>query len=332
MEITLGLTHPFGGLHPRDGLELARRAAEWGYGAAWASEVDGPDAFTQLGALAATTDLELGVAVVPVQTRTAFVLAMTATTLAAMTDGRFLLGVGASSEVLVERFGGQPFDRPLSHVREMVAALRPALAGERTTFQGEYVRIGGYRPPVVPPAPVPLLLGSLNPRSLRMAGELGDGVCFNQVGPRHVDRLLTEVRAGAAAAGRDLDGFRVMTRIFCVETDDRPAAREMIRRTFAPYAATTVYNRFYTWLGYADEAAGVAAAAARRDRDGMAAAYSDTLIDDVFLIGGADAIAEGLAAYAEAGVTDLVLAPLTTSPQELAGTLERIGAAWRRLR
>src|ERR1051326_7474804 len=194
MSTQLAVTCPMPGCTARESVELAQRAAEWGYRAAWSSEVDGPDAFTILGALAVTTSYDLGGAVLPVQTRSAFIIGMSAVSLAQLSAGRFVLGVGASSEVLVSRFGGRPFDKPLSKLREPVEALRPILRGERSTCAGEYVSVGGYKTPSPPPAPVPLYLGSLNPRSLRLAGELADGLCINQIAPHHVPLMLEEVR------------------------------------------------------------------------------------------------------------------------------------------
>jgi probable F420-dependent oxidoreductase len=325
----LAVTVPIPGLSLPDGVALARRAAEWGYKAAWGSEVDGPDAFTVLGALAATTDYDLGVGVLPVQTRTAFVIGMSAVSLSQLTGGRFTLGIGASSEVLVSRFGGQPFDRPLSNVREMVSALRPILRGERSSFDGRYVRIGGYKSPSAPPAPVPLFLGSLNPRSLRMAGELADGLCVNQVAPKHVPLMLDEVRAGAAAASRELPApFPVMARLFCMVTDDASSARQIVKMIFAPYVATSVYNKFYRWMGYEEEAAAIAVASEAKDRAGMVAAFSDRIAEDLFVIGRAEEVVARLREYVDAGVTIPVIAPMAIDTESAAATLRAVGEGW----
>jgi probable F420-dependent oxidoreductase len=328
-DATLAVTAPLPGLPSRDGLHLVRTAAEWGYRAAWGSEVDGPDAFTILGALAATTDYDLGVGVLPVQTRTAFVIGMSAVSLAQLTGGRFTLGIGASSEVLVSRFGGQPFEHPLGHVREMVTALRPLLRGERSSLEGRHVRIGGYKTPSPPPAPVPLFLGSLNARSLRMCGELADGLCVNQVAPKHVPLMLDEVRAGAAAAGRELPSpFPVMARLFCMVTDDAPTARQIVKMVFAPYVATSVYNRFYRWMGYEEEAEAIAAAAAAKDREGMVKAFSDRVAEDLFVIGTASEVTGRLREYVDSGVTIPVVAPMAIDAASAAATLRAIGEGW----
>lgn len=326
---TLASSLPFTNVNPRDGIDLVRRAADWGYEAVWASEVDGPDAFSQLGALAVTTDLDLGVAVVPVQTRTTFVLGMTAVSLQELSGGRFSLGIGASSEVLVERFGGVPFTKPLTHVRETVEALRPILHGERSTFDGDKVTIGGYKSPVAPSSPVPLYLGSLNPASLRLAGAVADGVCLNQMSTAHLPTMLAELRKGAQDAGRDLpDDFPVVARLFCLVTDQPEAAKQLIPHVFAPYVATTGYNRFYSWMGYEEEAAAIAKAATTRDKAAMAEAYTPDIVDALFCIGDADTVTERIREFVDAGVTVPVIQPLEPGLEGAERTLRAIADRW----
>lgn len=325
MTSPLAISLPLNGVDARSGIEAARRAADHGYTAAWLAEVQGPDAFSQLGALAVTTDLDLGVAVVPASTRTPMVLGMSAVTLSQLSGGRFTLGIGASSELIVGQWAGQPFDKPLTTVRETVQALRPMLRGERTTFEGERVQVSGYRPHATPEPHVPLYLGALNRKSLRMVGELGaDGLCLNQMGPGHVPRMLELVRDGAGGAMPD--DFAVVARLFCLVTDDVAAARPMIKHLFAPYIATSVYNRFYRWMGYEQEAAAVVERAG--DRRAQAEAVSDRIVDDIFLVGTPDRIAERIAEFVAAGVTLPVIAPLAATPDQAAGQLAAVGAAW----
>jgi alkanesulfonate monooxygenase SsuD/methylene tetrahydromethanopterin reductase-like flavin-dependent oxidoreductase (luciferase family) len=237
-DTALALSLPIQGVSTPDGIDLVRRAADWGYEACWLSEVQGPDAFTQLGALAVSTDLELGVAVVPVQTRTTFVLGMTAVSLAELTGGRFHLGIGASSEVIVTRWAGAAFESPLRRVRETVEALRPMLRGERTSYEGRFVTVDGYRPHATPAEPVPLWVGALNPRSLRQAGEIGDGVCLNQFGPEHLPGLLEHVRDGIDAPPRGGAPRRarvgVFARLLCPRPDHVAGARRAVKAGMAP--------------------------------------------------------------------------------------------------
>ena len=323
----LALSLPLTGVDARSAVDVAREAERRGYTACWASEVNGPDAFTTLGALAVATDLELGVAVVPAQTRATFVLGMTACSLAELSGGRFTLGIGSSSEVIVDRWAGAPFDKPLTAVRESVEALRPLLSGERSTLEGEVIHVGGYKPHAPPPGRVPLVVGALNPRSCRMVGRLGvDGVALNQLGPSHVGPVLEQVAAGAGGALPD--DYRVVARLFCAVTDDVAGTREIVKSVFAPYVATSVYNRFYRWLGYEDVADAVLEAAG--DRAAMAAAMSDELVDELFCLGTADEVAGKVAAYAEAGVTVPVIQPLGMDRAQAEHTLWALADAYGR--
>jgi probable F420-dependent oxidoreductase len=322
----LALSLPLTGVDARTSIDVAREAERRGFGAVWNSEVHGPDAFTTLGALAIATELELGVAVVPAQPRTAMVLGMTAVSLAELTGGRVTLGIGSASEVIVKGWADQRFDKPLTAVRETVEALRPVLSGARSTHEGEIVSIGGYKPHAVPPGGrVPLVLGALNPKSCRMVGELQvDGVCLNQLAPHHVPRVLEQVAEGAG--GTLPDDYRVVARLFCAVTDDVPATRQVVKRVFAPYIATTVYNKFYRWMGYEQEAQAVLDAAG--DRDAMAAAVSDRIVDELFCLGTSEQVAARVAAYVDAGVTVPVIQPLGLGREQAETTLWGVADAW----
>ncbi len=314
--VDLAVSLPVPGIPLSETPAFVQRATEWGYRAAWASEVAGPDFASLLGAVAMAADVDLGIAVAPAQTRAPWLLAATAATLSHLSGGRFSLGVGTSSEVIVAGWSGLPFDRPLARLRETVLLLRELLSGERVEHHGEFLTVSGYRLFAPPPAPVPILVGALNPRSLRQAGELGDGLCLNQLGVRHVGQVFAEVRA----AGRSLDDFPVVARLFCWVTDDVPAARAAVRRSFAPYAATTVYNRFFRWLGFVQEMDALNAALARGDRAGAAAALSDEFVDTLYAVGDDDHVAGRVRAFVEAGITVPAIHAMATIPAEAERT------------
>lgn len=325
MELAVSL--PVNGMPLTETVPFVRSCAERGYTAAWASEVAGPDFATLLGQVAGQVDVDLGVAVAPMQTRAPWLLAATASSLSHLSGGRFSLGVGTSSEVIVEQWSGLPFDHPLARLRETVEVLRQLLSGERVSHDGEYLRIQRYRLFAPPPAPVPIFVGALNPASLRQAGELGDGVCLNQCGVAHLEDILSEVATGAEKAGRDPAGLSVMARLFCWVTDDVPAARNEVRRSFAPYAATRVYNRFFRWLGFTDEMDALLAALSQGDRAGAAGALSDEFIDTLYAVGDADHVAGRVQAYVDAGITIPAIACIGTGRAESERTLHTIAAA-----
>jgi probable F420-dependent oxidoreductase len=321
----LAVSLPVMGMPLTETVDLLRRAKDWGYTAAWGSEVAGPDFASVLGAASTVGDLDLGVAVTPVQTRSPWLLAATAVSLSHLTGGRFSLGVGTSSEVIVGQWSGIAFDRPLAHLRESVEVIRSILAGERTDHAGAFVTSSGYRIFAPPPSPIPLVIGALNPKSLRQAGAIGDGLALNQVAAEDVGGMLDEWRAGAAEAGRSTEGLPVVDRLFCLVTDQPAEAREFLRGFFAPYVATSVYNRFYRAHGFEAEADAVAAAMQQRDRKAAAAAVSDRLLDAVTAIGDADQVAARVQDYIDAGVTVPVIACLAPGREETERTLQAIG-------
>lgn len=326
--MTLAVSLPITGMPLDQTVDYVRDCADLGYGAVWGSEVAGPDFATLLGAVAgAGLDLDLGVAVIPVQTRSPWLIAATAATLAQMTGGRFSLGLGTSSELIAGQWSGAPFDRPLTHLREVVETVRSILSGARVDVDGEYVRTHGYKL-FGPTPPVPIVVGALNAASLRQAGRIGDGVALNQSAPEHLPMILGEVRKGAEEAGKDFAAMPVVSRIFCMVTDQPAVGREMVRHIFAPYAATSVYNRFFRWLGFTEEMVAVAEAFERKDRAAAAAALSDRFVDTIYVIGDADEVAGRVKDYLDNGVTVAAIQPLALGRDDSLRTMKAIAEAF----
>jgi probable F420-dependent oxidoreductase len=308
--VAITLPVPFMGT--RECVELGRRAeTEWGYDAIWLAETAGPDSFTLAAALAMATErATIGTAIVPVYNRTPAVLAMSAGSLAQLSEGRFVLGLGSSSHAIIGSWNGIEFESPLAHVRESVQLVRAALSGERTDFEGEVFRSRGFRLGCPPDDPLPIYVAALRERMLRLAGEVGDGLIVNFFPLTALPQILRAYREGAAKMGRDAEGDEVVCRFQVCVTDDVPAARRLMRAAFAGYVATPVYNRFFTWCGFGEVAKGVADAFAQRNRSAAAEAMTDDFIDRVAILGSASSCREQVAAFVEAGVTTPVIAPL----------------------
>src|SRR6185436_1007535 len=142
-------------------LDMCRRVAEHaeilGYESLWIADTGaGPDPFVVAAVAASVTRrARIGTAVVPIYTRALPVHAAGAGSVAQLAPGRFILGLGISSETIVDAWGGVPFERPFTRLRETVAVLRQMLAGERVTFDGKTVRTRNFRLVSQPPAPVP---------------------------------------------------------------------------------------------------------------------------------------------------------------------------------
>ena len=325
--VRLGLTLPLGGA--QDAVSQAQAARACGYEELWLAEVGGGDVYALAGALSVgVPGMRIGTAVVPAQTRAPMVHAMAALTLSQLTAGNFILGIGLSSPNIVRDWGGQPYDRPLTRLREHIEVLRKMLAGERVDYEGKTLRAKRFRLGGAPVGAVPLYLGALNEHSLRLTGALCDGVVLNMVPERALPQILGAVRAGAEAAGRDVGQLEVVSRLHVMLTDDAAMGRELVRNVFGAYAATPGYNRCFEWIGFADEARRIRECFARGDRAGVAAAVTDELCESMAVIGNADTVRARLRAYAEQGVDVCVVNPIADPSsakrviETLAGSLD----------
>ncbi|MGH7895707.1 MAG: LLM class flavin-dependent oxidoreductase [Candidatus Binatia bacterium] len=303
---------------------VARRVEELGYDSVWIADTGaGPDAFVVATAVADVTKrLRIGTAVVPVYTRTPSVFAAAAGSVAQLAPGRFVLGIGASSETIVGAWGGVPFEKPLTHMREAVTIIRQMLAGDRVTFEGRRLRTRGFRLVSPPPSPVPIYVAALMPPMLELAGELADGVILNMMPVDAVPRMLGHVRRGAERAGRDPKTIEVVARFQVLVTDDPTSARTAVRQMLGPYFATSVYNRFAAWCGFEAEAGEILAAWRAKDRARNLAAVTDEMVDRIAIIGSTDECRRRLRAFHDAGVTTPMVHPFLFDERAIWAALE----------
>jgi probable F420-dependent oxidoreductase len=307
---------------------VAERVESLGYDSVWIADTGaGPDAFVVGAAVATCTKtLRIGTAVVPVYTRTPSVMAAGAGSLAQLAPGRVVLGIGASSETIVDTWGGVPYERPLARMRETVTLLRQMLAGERVTFAGRTLRTKGFRLVSPPPRPVPIYLAALMPPMLELAGEIADGVILNFMPVDAVPRMLEFVRRGATRAGRDPSQLEIVSRFQTIVTDDVASARSAIRHMMGPYFATSVYNRFVAWCGFPDEAAEILAGWQAKDRARNLAGVTDAMIDRLAIIGPAPHCRERLEAFGRAGVTTPMVHPFLFDEASIWSAFEALAA------
>jgi probable F420-dependent oxidoreductase len=299
-----GMTIPFDGAPLHAQREWVAELADLGYTDAWSSEANGADAFTPL-ALASqwAPTLRLGTAIVPAFTRGPACLAQCAGSLAQAAPGRFVLGVGTSSDVIVEGWNGIPFREPYRRTRDVVRFLRAAMAGEKVSGEFDTFTVRGFRLGVVPEQPVPVLVAALREGMLRLAGREGDGAVVNWLSAEDVRRVAPIVHEGGP-------GKEIVARIFVCPSTDADAVRAAGRFAVAAYLNVPVYAAFHEWLGRGDRLAGMWTAWRAGDRKAAAAAVPDDVVDELIVHGAPEACREHVARYVEAGVTTPVLAVL----------------------
>lgn len=314
----LGVTPPVEVTGLRAAIEIAAHAESLGFTDVWMAEVGAVDAFTPLAAVAARTErAALGTGLVSVFTRPPALIAMSAAAVQQLSGGRFSLGIGASTPTIVESWMDQRYQRPATRIREYVAVLRDIFAGNKVSFRGETIRVDGFRLQLSVPRPIPIHVGALGPRMLRLAGEVGDGVQFFLMTPQGVAKALKEVRAGATDAGRDPSGIDVFVRLPVAMAEPGDLARFMARRLLTGYAVTPAYNASLERQGFGREARAIVDAWAAGDREGAVGAFPDEMLDELFLLRDGDACRRRIDEYRAAGVTIPVLMPVS-----FAGTVE----------
>ncbi len=251
----LGITIPSDPFHGVHFPELVRTADRCGYTDAWSYESFSSDAFAPIAAAAMLTEkMRFGCAIVPVFTRPAPLIAMSAVTTNELAGGRFVLGLGISTPNIVEQWMGVPFQKPVTQMRETVAALRAIFRGEKVTTAGAKVKINGFRLDSVITHPPKIYIGAQGAKMLRLAGEIGDGVIVNFVTPETVAPMLDNTRDGMRAAGKDPAGLDVVCRIICAVDEDESVARTLFRRSLTAYVTVPQYNKFFREIGFDKEA------------------------------------------------------------------------------
>jgi probable F420-dependent oxidoreductase len=292
-----GITVPFDGIPLPEQRALFEQLPDLGYTDVWSAESNANDAFTPL-ALASVwaPSLRLGTSIVPAYTRGPATLAMAAATMAAAAPGRFVLGIGSSSNVIVERWNAMEFDRPYQRVRDTVRFLRAALTGDKVTEEYETFAVNGFRLGLVPPDQPPILVAALRSGMLRLAGREADGAIINWLSAQDVRTVAPYVHEGGP-------GKEVAARIFVAPTTDAETARGVAKFAIASYMTVPVYRAFHEWLGRTEQLKAMWEHWAAGDRKAALESIPDEVADDLVVHGSPGECREKIAAYVEAGVT-----------------------------
>ena len=301
-----GMTIPFDGVPLHAQRDWVVELADLGYTDVWSSEANGADAFTPLTLASVwAPSLRLGTAIVPAFTRGPACLAQSVGSLAQAAPGRLALGIGTSSNVIVEGWNGIAFEQPYQRTRDMVRFLRAALAGNKVSEEYETFSVRGFRLGVKPEEPVPLLVAALREGMLRLAGREGDGAIINWLSADDVTTVAPIVHQAGGGEPRE-----VVARIFVAPTDDASTVRAMGRYAIAAYLNVPVYAAFHDWLGRGEMLADMWRLWKEGDRQAALAAIPDSLVDELIVWGTPEACREHIQRYVDNGVTTPALALL----------------------
>jgi F420-dependent oxidoreductase-like protein len=329
----LGLHVGYWGLHmgAAEQLAAAREAEALGYDSLWTAEAYGSDAATVLAWLAGQTEkIKLGAAVFQMPARTPAMTAMTAATLDQLSGGRMILGLGSSGPQVAEGWHGQRFARQLQRTREYVEVVRKALARERLEYHGQTLELplpdgpGKALKLTISPQQdrIPIYLAAIGPRNTALAGEIADGWMPTFFSPEHIGLFREFLSEGAARSGRSLDSLAIVPTVNMHISDDLELARNLMRPGLALYVGgmgsrqQNFYNALVRRYGFEAAAEEVQDLYLSDRKEDACRALPDELIDLVSLCGPRERVAERLAAYREAGVDTLIVAPMAWTGED----------------
>jgi probable F420-dependent oxidoreductase len=298
-----GITVPFEGVPLHEHRAWYEELETLGFTDVWSAEAGASDAFTPLALAAAwAPSLRLGTAIVPVFTRGAATLAQSVAAMCQAAPGRFALGIGTSSDVIVEQWNGMKFERPVHRVQDTIRFLRAALAGEKVTEDYDTFSVRGFRLGTAVPEMPPILVAALRPGMLRIAGNEGDGAIINWLSADDVRTVVPHVG----------EGKEIVARVFVLPSTDRDLVNLVGRRAIAAYLNVPVYAKFHEWLGRGDVLEPMWKAWKAGDRKAATEAIPESLVDELIVSGSPGDIKAKLDRYAENGVTTPAPAVLGT--------------------
>lgn len=312
-------------------------AERLGVSSVWSSEAWGTDAVTPLAYLAARTrEIKLGTSIMQAGTRSPALIAMTALTLAALSDDRFVLGLGTSGPQVIEGWHGVRYRLPVTRLRETVEIVRMALRGERVVYRGKVYELplpGGEGRALkagAAPRDVPIYLATLSPRSLEMTGAIADGWLASAFMPDHAEAFFGPMRRGAEAAGRAFDAIdRHAGGVVAFGDDlDRLIAPRKPGFAFEIGAMGSrdhnFYKEAYERQGYGAVVQRVQTLWLEHRRDEAAALIPDEFVLQANLLGTEEMVKQRIRVYRDAGVTTLHASPQGRTLAERLETLGRL--------
>lgn len=299
-----GMTVPFDDLQLHEQRDRYERLEKAGYTDLWSAEAMGADGITPLTLGAVwTPSMRLGTAILPAFTRGPALMAQTVAGIASAAPGRFVAGIGSSSNVIVERWNGIPFEEPFKRTRDTVRFLRAALSGEKVTETYDTFEVKGFRLGLVPEQPVPILVAALREGMLRMAGRESDGAIINWLSAENAATVSAIVREENPDA-------EIAARLFVAPTSDTETARTMGKFAAAAYLNVPVYRAFHEWMGRTDALGEHWEQWAAGDRKGALEKIPDEVVDELIIHGSYDECRAHVQRYIDAGVTCPALAVL----------------------
>ena len=330
----LGLLGGYGGKMIQVDIDRIKYAESLGYDSIWTAEAYGADAVTPAAWILAQTDkIKVGTSIMQMPARSPACSAMTAMTLNQLSNGRFIVGLGASGPQVVEGWHGVAYGRPITRTKEYISIMKKVFAREAPVehdgFHYSLPYSGDDGTGLGKPLKsilqadkdIPIYTASITPNGLAGSAEVADGVFPIWMDPAKPEVLLPHIEKGLAKSERTMMDYDIAPFITCIMGDDINACRQPIKGNMALYIGgmgardKNFYNDYCKALGFEDAAVKIQDLYLSGKKDEAMAAVPDELVDACHLVGPAEHIREQLARWKEAGANGIVGSMLIGSGQ-----------------
>ncbi|TQN32093.1 F420-dependent oxidoreductase-like protein [Haloactinospora alba] len=325
---------------PKEAVEQVAELEKVGLDTVWVAELYGYDSPTLMGYLAARTErVNIGSAILPLYSRTPTLIAQTAAGLDYLSDGRAVLGLGASGPQVIEGWHGVPYRKPLARTRDVVEVCRKVWAREdRLSHDGKTVTLplppeegtGLGKPLKIINHPVrgsiPIYAASLGEKNVEMTAEIANGWLPHLFIPEKAHRVWGDaLAAGKAKRDPALGELEISAggMLAIGEDEETRKLADLTRPMIALYVGgmgakgANFYNNVARRYGYEEAAEKIQDLYLDGKKDEAAAAVPDEMVELTNLVGPESYVRERVEAFREAGVTNLNVTPVGGDPVAL---------------
>lgn len=316
----IGLLSGYSGKVVNLEMDKIKMAESLGFDSVWTAEAYGSDAITPAAwILAQTSKIKVGTAIMQMPGRSPACAAMTAMTLNQLSEGRFIMGLGASGPQVVEGWHGVAYGRPVTRIKEYITIVKKIMAREEPVeHQGFHYSLPyaaedgtglgkSLKSILKADTSIPIYTASITPKGLEGSAEVADGVFPIWMNPEKFDVLAGPIQKGLEKSGRALKDYDIAPFVTCIMGDDVSACRMFAKGMMALYIGgmgargKNFYNDYTKSLGFEDAAIKIQDLYLAGNKEEAMAAVPDELVDAVYLMGPKERIVERLQAWKQAG-------------------------------
>ena len=292
--------------------EIVLAAESAGFESIWIPEGGGYDSISLIGYLSSVTEtIKLGTGILPIFSRTPTVTAMTAASIARMSDQRFLLGLGIGHKLVVEKIHGSKFADPVGRTKETITIIRRLLNGETLDLNGSHFQIDSARLGLAAKnANAPIYLAALKPKMIRLAAQVSDGVLLNWT---PISKLKQFVELFNSTSKQNLQNQNKPDVAAYIRTyvgiENIDIARKKLKSEIASYSRHANYRSFFISCGFEKEMHSAESALNSNDMDAAIASISSNMEKEVAMLGSTSDCYDQITKRMSLGLDLPVLAP-----------------------